>query len=165
MAPVAVLNEVTPSLSPEILNIILAAGRQLGMAVSVLNANDEVEIRTAFEWITREHPGGLFVLECAAFLRFRKVIIELATAARIPTVYPDGNYTQDGGLMSYGVNYVEQFRRAAGYVDKILKGASASDIPVQQPTKFELLGNIRAARAMDVKVPQAVLLRADRLIE
>lgn len=161
----AVLNELTPSLSPQILNIILAAGRQLGIAVAVLNANDEAEIRAAFDWVTRERPGGLFVLESAAFLRFRKLIVTLATAAKIPAVYPSSHYIQEGGLMSYGANYADQHRRAAGYVDKILKGANASDLPVQQPTRFELVINMKAARAMGIRIPERMLLRADQLIQ
>lgn len=165
LSRVVVLNEAAPGFSPEVLDTVMGAGRRLGIAMSVQNASNEAEIDTVFDRFLHDRPDGIFVLEGAAFLRFRKAIIARVAAVRIPTVYPDSQYTDDGGLMSYGANYADQFRRAAGYVDKILKGASANDLPVQQPTKFDLVVNMRAARAMDIRVPQAILVRADRVIE
>jgi putative ABC transport system substrate-binding protein len=95
----------------------------------------------------------------------RDVIIPLAARLRLPAVYPYRYYTTDGGLASYGPSTVDQYRRAAGYVDRILKGEKPADMPVQAPTKYELIINLTAAKALGITVPQSVLGRADELIE
>jgi putative ABC transport system substrate-binding protein len=143
----------------------MGAGRRLGIAMSVQNASNAADIDAAFDRFSRDRPDGIFVLESAAFLRFRKSIVARVAAVRIPTVYPDSQYIDDGGLISYGANYADQFRRAAGYVDKILKGAQANDLPVEQPTRFDLVINLKTAREQGIRVPQSLLVRADRLIE
>jgi putative ABC transport system substrate-binding protein len=94
----------------------------------------------------------------------QKRVIELATKARLPTIYTDAHAVEDGGMMSYTINFAELYRRAAVYVDKILKGAKPADLPMQQPTKFELVVNLGVANQIGVTVPQALLQRADRII-
>jgi putative ABC transport system substrate-binding protein len=95
----------------------------------------------------------------------RMRIITLALGARLPTIFNTRDYVQTGGLMSYGPNYSDQFRRTAELVDKILRGAKAGDIPIEQPTKFELVINLTTAKALGLKIPEAFLLRADEVIE
>jgi putative ABC transport system substrate-binding protein len=91
--------------------------------------------------------------------------VELASRARLPAVFPEARFVEAGGMMSYGPNLAEIYRSAAGYVDKILKGAKPSNLPVEQPTKFESIINLKAAKALGVTIPQSVLLRADHVIE
>jgi putative ABC transport system substrate-binding protein len=165
LSRVVVLNEPSPGFSPDVLDTVMGAGTRLGIRMSVQNASNEAEIDAAFGRFVHDRPDGIFVLEGAAFLRFRKLIVAHVATARIPTVYPDSQYVDDGGLMSYGANYADQFRRAAGYVDKILKGAQASDLPVEQPTKFDLVINLKVARDQGIRVPQSLLTLANRLIE
>ena len=99
------------------------------------------------------------------FFAERRRIVDLAAKNRLPAVYPWREAVDDGGLMSYGPNAADLFRRAAGFVDKILKGARPGDLPVEQPTKFELVINLKTAKALGLTIPQTVLLRADQIIE
>jgi len=100
-----------------------------------------------------------------ASLQFRKLLAEFAAQARLPAIYAQSQYVDAGGLMSYGPNYEALYRRAAQYVDKILKGAKPADLPVEQPTKFEMVINLRTAQALGLAIPQALLLSADKVIE
>src|SRR5215467_2068956 len=106
------------------------------------------------------------VLGSPFFYAHRTRLVELAARRRLPTIYPQREFVAgSGGLMSYGADYRDQFRRAATYVDKILKGAKPADLPVQQPTKFELVVNLKTAKALGLTIPQSILVRADEIIQ
>lgn len=115
--------------------------------------------------LSREPSGGLIVAPDTFTVSHRHQIIELAASYRLPAIYTFSYFVKDGGLLSYGVDSVDLFRRAAEYVDRILKGVKPNDLPVQQPTKFELFVNIKAARSLGLMVPQSLLTRADEVIE
>jgi putative ABC transport system substrate-binding protein len=119
----------------------------------------------AFARIVRERPDALLVPNTTSNYARRLLIVDFATKSRLPGMYPFREYTEAGGLMSYGIDFRDQFRRVAVYVDKILKGAKPADLPVEQPTKFELVINLKTAKALGLTIPQSVLIRADQVIE
>jgi putative ABC transport system substrate-binding protein len=113
----------------------------------------------------REPGGGLIVVPDTFTRVNRKIIVNLAARYRLPAIYPYRQFADDGGLASYGPDTVEQYRLAAGYIDRILRGAKPADLPVQQPTKFELVINLKTAKALGITVPPTLLARADEVIE
>jgi ABC-type uncharacterized transport system substrate-binding protein len=131
-------------------------------AIAVRDANDIEQDVTAF---ASEPDGGLIVAPHAVTLGNRKLIIERASRHRLPVVYGDRYFAESGGLVSFGNNSADLFRRAASYIDLILKGAKPADLPVQLPTKFELVVNLKAAKALGLQIPESFLLRADEVIE
>ena len=139
--------------------------RATGLRLHVLEARDQREIDRAFVAMTREQPGALVVLADAIFINQRRQIADLAVKSRLPAVYGMSDYAEVDGLMIYGVNLPAMHRRAAIFVDKILKGAKPSDLPVEQPNVFELIVNLKTAKALGVTIPSSVLLRADQVIE
>jgi putative ABC transport system substrate-binding protein len=126
---------------------------------------DALEIEAAIEAFGREADGGLMVLPEPFFPVHRKLIVELAARYNLPTIYPFRVFTADGGLVSYSIDVVDLYRRAAGYVDRILKGSLVADMPVQQPTKYELVINLKTAKALGLEVSPSLLARADEVIE
>ena len=142
-----------------------AAARALGVRLQTLEARNPQEIDSAFAAMTRERAGAFLILPDGIFVSQRKQIAELAANRRLPSIHGMTEYAEAGGLMAYSTNFLDQQRRAASYVDKILKGAKPRDLPVEQPTKFELVINMRTARALGLKVPPSLLLQADRVIE
>jgi putative ABC transport system substrate-binding protein len=142
-----------------------AAGRTLKMQLQALEARVPQEIDSAFAAMTRERAGALLILADAIFTNQRQQIGELAIKRRLPSVYGVSGYAEAGGLMVYSVDPVDLERRAAIYVDKILKGAKPGELPVEQPTKFELVINLKTAKALGLTVPQPVLLRAAQVIQ
>jgi ABC-type uncharacterized transport system substrate-binding protein len=122
-------------------------------------------LQTAFATVTRQHADALFVAYDVFLFAHRGAIIEYAAKQQLPASYPSDFYAEDGGLMSYGANYVDIFRRSATYVDKILKGAKPADLPIEQPTKFELVINLKTAKALGLTIPPSLLQRADQVIE
>jgi putative ABC transport system substrate-binding protein len=141
------------------------AARALGVRLQPLEARDPSEIDHAFAVMTRERAGALIVLLDVVFTQHRARIADLAAKNRLPAVYGLPEYAEVGGLMAYGSSFVDRYRRAATFVDKILKGAKPSELPIEQPTKFELAINLKAAKALGLTVPQSLLLRADHVIQ
>ena len=142
---------------------IQAVAPSLGVEVSPFNVRDAGEIERTITAFSRSSNGGLIVTGSA--LVHRELIIALAARNSLPAVYFDRLFVTSGGLVSYGPDLVDQFRRAAGYVDRILKGEKPGDLPVQAPTKFELVINLKTAKALGLEVPPTLLARADEVIE
>jgi len=142
-----------------------AAAPAVGLSVRSVEVRDTRELDAAFEAIVRERPEALLLL-VDPFTRSQRLrIVEFAAAQRLPAIYESSDFVDAGGLISYGPNISNQFRRAAAYVDKILRGAKPADLPIEQPTTFELVINMRAAKALGIKFPDSIFLRADRVIE
>jgi putative tryptophan/tyrosine transport system substrate-binding protein len=140
------------------------AAPAVGMDVRSVEIRDSRELERALEAMERERPDALVLLADPLTLSQRLRIVEFAAEARLPAIYELSQFVEAGGLMSYGPNIDEQVRRAAIYVDKILKGAKPGDLPIEQPAKFELVINLQAAKALGITIPQSVLLQADRVI-
>jgi putative ABC transport system substrate-binding protein len=141
------------------------AGQALGVRLQVVEARGHADFDRAFSEMTRARAGAVTVLGSVAFANERRRLVDLAAKNRLPVVYMERDYVDAGGLMSYGPNVADLFRRAATYVDKILKGAKPGDLPVEQPTKFELIINLKTARALGLTIPQSLLGRADAVIQ
>jgi putative ABC transport system substrate-binding protein len=141
------------------------AAPAVGLTVRSLEVRDTRELDAAFQAILREHPEALLLLVDPFTISQRRRIVEFAAEQRLPAIYESGDFVEVGGLISYGPNISDQFRRAAAYVDKILRGAKPADLPIEQPTKFELEINMSAAKALGIKFPDSILLRADKVIE
>jgi len=141
------------------------AAPAIGLTVRSMEVRDTRDLDAAFEAILREHPEALLLLVDPFLRSQRSRIVEFAAEQRIPAIYESSEFVDAGGLISYGANTLDQFRRAATYVDRILKGAKPADLPIEQPTKFELVINMKAAKALGIKVPESILLRADKVIE
>jgi putative ABC transport system substrate-binding protein len=136
-----------------------------GVRLHEYRTREAKEFDAAFATMRREGMGGLIVLTDPLTLQYRVRLVELAASSRLPAMYGFGEFARAGGLMAYGPSVREMFRRAATYVDKILKGAKPADLPVEQPTKFELVINLRTAKTLGLTIPPSVLLRADEVIE
>lgn len=144
---------------------IEGASSSSGMELSPIDVRDTGEIERAVAAFARESNGGLIVTVSRGAFVHRELIITLAARHRLPAVYPFRLYVTDGGLISYGPDPTDQFGRAAGYVDRILKGEKPADLPVQAPTKYELAINLKTAKAIGLNVPATLLARADDVIE
>jgi putative tryptophan/tyrosine transport system substrate-binding protein len=141
------------------------ASRALGVRLQAVKARRPEDLERAFSDVTKARAGALIVLTSVMFINERRRLVDLAAKNRLPTVYPQRDFVDVGGLMSYGPNGPDLFRGAATLVDKILKGAKPADLPVEQPTKFELVINLKTANALGLTIPQSVLLRADQVIQ
>ncbi len=141
------------------------AGRALGVRLQFVEARGPADFDRAFSEMTRARADALTVLSSNMLLTERTRLVDLAAKNRLPAVYTSREFVDAGGLMSYGPNFADMFRRAASYVDKILKGAKPADLPVEQPTKFELVINLKTAKALGLTIPQSLLQRADQVIE
>jgi putative ABC transport system substrate-binding protein len=119
----------------------------------------------AFDAIAKQHPSALFVLPDDATFNLRARIIEFVNNQRLPSLFGFREFVEDGGLMSYGRNFADSYRQSAAYVDKVVHGVNPATLPIEQPTTFELVINLKAARALGLTVPQSILLRADKVIE
>ena len=143
-----------------------AAARTFGLQLHLLQVRaEQADIATAFTSMTKERDGGLIVQQSAAFNPHMRQMAELALKHRLPTVHSNGVFAESGGLLAYGPNIFTLGYRAATYADKIFKGAKPADLPVEQPTKFELVINLKTAKGLGLTIPPALLARADRVIE
>ena len=141
------------------------AARALGVRLQFVEARGPADFDRAFSDMTRARAGALTVLSSPMLFNERRRLVDLAAKNRLPAVYVRREFVDAGGLMSYGSNGTDLFRRAAAYVDKILKGAKPADLPVEQPTKFELVINLKTAKALGLTIPQSLLGRADEVIQ
>jgi len=144
---------------------IHAVAPLVGVDVSPINAHDSDEMQRAVTAFARSPNGGLVVTAGAPTTVHRATIVALAARYRLPAVYPFRFHITAGGLISYGPDPIDQYRRAAGYVDRILRGEKPADLPVQAPTKYELVINLKTAKALGLEIPSSVLARADEVIE
>jgi putative ABC transport system substrate-binding protein len=149
----------------DILKAAEVAARALGVQLQVVEARGPADFDRAFSDMTRARAGALTVLTGIMFLNERRRLVDLTARNRVPAVYGGRDFVHAGGLLSYGPNLADLYRRAATYVDKILKGAKPGDLPVEQPTKFELVINLKTAKALGLTIPPALLQRADQVIE
>jgi putative ABC transport system substrate-binding protein len=142
------------------------AARSLGMRLQVLAVSRPEDFEVAFSEARKHRADALIVLSSAFFYARRTQLVALAAQQRLPTIYHQKEFVVgSGGLMSYGPDFHDLFRRAAGYVDKILKGAKPGDLPIEQPTKFEFVINLKAAKALGLTIPPPLLLRADQVVQ
>jgi putative ABC transport system substrate-binding protein len=142
-----------------------AVAKLLRLQVLSFEVRAAADLDKAIEGATRGRADALAVLRNPVTFALRKRVVTLAEKARLPGIYPSSEFVEDGGLMSYAASNITQFRRAATYVDKILKGTKPADLPVEQPTKFELVINLKTAKQIGLTIPQSVLFRADRVIK
>ena len=165
VARVAVLRDPVITAGMGDLAAIHALAPSFGVEVSPVDVRVKSDMERAIAAFARTPNGGLIITPDPAAIAHREVIIALASQYRLPAIYPFRYFAAEGGLISYGPNAIEQFRRAASYADRILKGEKPGNLPVQAPTKFELAISLKTAKALDVAVPQMLVSRADELIE
>jgi putative ABC transport system substrate-binding protein len=165
------LQRVADVTNPDILTDRLLArefqsgAQKLGITIVPVVVRTGGDIDAAFVKLKQENAHALFVSPTVVNLSLRESLIEHAARHRIPAMYGSAEFAEKGGLISYSANFVDQYRRAASYVDKIFKGANPAELPIEQPTKFDLVVNLRTAKALGLAIPRSILLRADRVIE
>jgi putative ABC transport system substrate-binding protein len=176
---VEVIKEIAPSITqigvifnPEtapyyqsFLPFVETASRELGVKQIVIPIHESNRIAPTLEQLAKDSNTGVIVIPAALFTNARSLVITTTARLRLPTVYPYSHFAENGGLISYGFDVRDMFRRAAAYVDRILNGAKPADLPAQQPTKFELVVNLNTAKGLGLAVPPALLARADKVIE
>ena len=162
---VALLWNPLPPGSETYRQVVESAARKLGVGLQAMEVRGRDEFERAFAVMTRERTDAVVVLGDPIFFTARVQVVALATKHRLPAVFHAREFVEIGGLMSYGSDLTYQFRRAATYVDKILKGAKPGDLPVEQAAKFELAINLKTAKSLRISIPQSLLLRADQVIE
>ena len=160
-----VTTSVLPGIRPRSDEQVAIAARNLGIEIHTFTVRRAEDLAVAFLGMKKNHDQAVAVMSPAFMFVHRAAIVDLAGAHRIPAVYEIGVFVEAGGLMSYGVNVSEMERRAASYVDKILRGAKPVDLPIEQPDKFELVVNLKTARALGLTIPPSLLGRADHVIE
>ena len=165
LSHVAILGNSTTPGNAQLLNETRVAAAALGVRLQYMEVRDPKDIDAAFREVGRRHVEAVLVLANSATTAHRKEVVDLALKGRLPAIYYTPEFVETGGLMSYGVSIADLFRRAATYVDKILKGAKPADLPVEQPGKFDLVINLRTAKALGLTIPPSLLQRADQVIE
>ncbi len=161
---VAVLHNSADTSNQLQLKMSLEAAKVLGVTLVPIGMQRPEDLEPAFATVITHHADAIFVMENPANFTTRKPLVSFVQRARLPAIYALREFVDDGGLMAYAVSTLDQFRRAAGYVAKILKGAKPGDLPVEQPTKFELVINLRTAKALGLTLAPSVLVRADEII-
>ena len=141
-----------------------AVAPSLSIQLSIVGARTPVEFGPAFPAVSRAQATALYLPDSPLFVANRTTLLKLASKARLPAIHSERRWVDEGALMSYGATYVDQLRRAAGYVDKILKGARPGDLPIEEPTRLELVVNLKTAKALGLTIPESILLRADEVI-
>jgi putative ABC transport system substrate-binding protein len=164
MSHLAVLGDSSEPFTAQSLKETERAAKAFGVQLQYLDVKDPKDVKSALEDARKSRADAAVVLASAIFISQRSQLAELAVKNRLPAVYQASEYVEAGGLMTYGASITDLFRRAATYVDRILKGAKPAEIPVEQPTTFELIINLKAAREIGLKIPPNVLARADRVI-
>jgi putative ABC transport system substrate-binding protein len=162
---VAVLRDATQGSGTSLFAAIQAVAPSLRVEVNPVNMRDAGEIERAVTAFARSSNGGLIVTAGAAASRHRDLIVTLAARHKLSAVYVERSFVAAGGLISYGPDYIDHYRRAAGYVDRILKGEKPADLPVLAPTKYELVVNLKTAKALGLDLPSSLLAQADEVIE
>lgn len=162
---VAVLRNAATASGPGQFGVIQAVAPSFRVEVSPVNVSDASEIERAVATFARAPAGGLIVTASPAAQSHRDLIVALAARHKLPAIYNERYFVAAGGLISYGADRIDQYRRAAGYVDRILKGEKPADLPVQAPTKYELVINLKTAKALGLEVAPTMLARADEVIE
>jgi putative ABC transport system substrate-binding protein len=152
-----------PDTAQSLREVELAAGA-IGVQLQYLDIRDPKDIETAFQAANKRRADAVLVLASPVTFARRIEVAELAAKSRLPAIYASADWVEDGGLMTYGASIPDLYRRAATYVDRILKGAKPADLPVEQPTKFELIINLKAAKQIGLTIPPNVLARADKVI-
>ena len=157
-------DQANPANGTELREVLPAVARAQKMTIETWEVHAQDDFDNVFAAIGKQHPDGLYVSTGALLNSNRKRIVGFALKNRLPSVYGRSEYVTEGGLMYYGADEVDSYRRVAYFVDKILKGAKPADLPVEQPTKFEFVINLKTAKALNLTIPQSVLYRADRVI-
>jgi putative tryptophan/tyrosine transport system substrate-binding protein len=165
LSNVAVLGTSTYPGNTQALREMEVAAGAFGMKLQYLDVLDSKDMGNAFREASKAHADAVLVLASSVLLSQRTQVVDLVIKSRVPAIYLGGEYVEDGGLMSYGVSITHLYRRAATYVDKILKGTKPADLPVEQPTTFEFVINLKAAKQMGLTIPPNVLARADKVIK
>jgi putative ABC transport system substrate-binding protein len=164
LSRIVVLRDLTEPGNPQAVRQTDIAAKNFGIQRHYLDVRSPADIEPAFVFGDKKQAQALLVMPSAIFNAHRKQIVELAGKSRWPAMYPRADYVEDGGLMTYGANTNDLFRRAAIFVDKILRGANPANLPVEQPTKFDLIINLKTAKQIGLTIPPNVLARADRVI-
>jgi len=161
---VAVLRNPETPWQTKVIDDLRVAARELSIELSVVAVRTPKDFGEAFMAAKRAHAQAVYVLDDLLFNYNRAMLATQATKARLPAIYGAREFPDEGGFMSYGANSADLFRRSAGYVDKILKGAKPAGLPMEQPTKFELIVNLKTAKALGITIPESILVRADEVI-
>jgi putative ABC transport system substrate-binding protein len=165
LSRVALLHNMGNPVGPPEWEETKTAARSLGVQAELLDVRSRDDLGRAFELAVRQHVDALVIGIDGLTQMHQQTIVDLVARNRLPAVYPDRAFVDAGGLIAYAVNYPDLYFRAAGLIDKIFKGAKPADLPVEQPTKFELVINLKTAKTLGLKIPQSVLLRADEVIQ
>ena len=161
---VAVIGNPDNPLQPKMVEDLKAGAPSLAIELKFVGARTPEQFHPAFSALSQAHAQALYVIGDPFFFAHRTTLLKLVSKARLPCIYAERNFVDEGGLMSYGPNLGDEFRRSAGYVDKILKGAKPGDLPIEQPTKFELVVNLKTAKALGITIPESILLQVDEVI-